>query len=121
MSEPYTKIIVRNLHLDMHIGVYDHEKKAPQKVIVNVEADIPFNHDWQADSIDGTFSYEDIVQAASRIAGEGHIHLVETMAERIAEHCLTHLLVMAVKVRVEKPDIFPAADAAGVEIFRTRS
>ena len=121
MTGNYTKILVSDLQINMHIGIYDHEKKAVQKVLLSVEAAISNNPDWQSDSIEKTFSYEEIVKAANDIAARGHINLVETYAERIADFCLESPLVTAVKVTVKKPDIFPAAGFAGVEIFRVRA
>jgi dihydroneopterin aldolase len=54
------------------------------------------------------------------LIGAGHVNLVETLAERIAEACLHDLRVHAVRVRVEKLDVFPDAVSAGVEIERRR-
>lgn len=121
MASSYTKILVHDLQLDMHIGIYDHELKAAQRVLVCVEATIRDNPNWDADAIENTFSYEDVVNAANDIAARGHINLVETYAERIAEFCLQNPLVMAVKIIIKKPDIFPAADFVGVEIYRIRA
>jgi len=117
MTAAYTKIIVRNLQLDMHIGIYDYEKKAPQRVLVNVEADIRGMANW---TIENTLSYEDVVNAISRIAANGHINLVETFAELIAAYCLQQPMVQAVKVGVVKPDVIKTTEAVGVEIFRIR-
>ena len=46
---------------------------------------------------------------------------METLAERIAEACLTDTRVQAARVRVEKPEVIPNAASVGVEIERDRS
>jgi dihydroneopterin aldolase len=51
---------------------------------------------------------------------DGHINLVETLAERVAEICLVPDDARDVRVRVEKLDIVPDAAAVGVEIHRKR-
>ena len=52
---------------------------------------------------------------------EGHIKLVETLAERIADLAMAHAMVRVVTVRVEKPEAIEEAAAAGVEITRRKS
>ncbi len=115
-----SRIFVKDMALDMFIGVYDSEKKAPQRVIVTVTADLSARPHWQSDDIDGTLSYEIIINHIKSIAAEGHIHLVETFAERIAETCLREPMVQRVYVSVEKLDIFDFA-RVGVEIIREKA
>ena len=64
------------------------------------------------------YDYERIADSARRIVGAGHVRLAETLAERIAEACLADTRVSAVRVRVEKLDVFPDSASAGVEIER---
>ena len=65
-------------------------------------------------------SYESFVVAAREIVAEGHIPLVETLAERLAERCLADPRVRQVRIRVEKLAAFPDAGAVGIEILRPR-
>lgn len=120
-ADNYSKIVIRDMKIDMSIGVYESEKKARQPVLVNLEATTAYNPNWQKDDIIDVMSYEDIVIAIQRIAELKHIHLVETFAEHIADFCLQDERVMDVTVRIEKPEIFTCAAAVGVEIKRTRS
>ena len=50
-----------------------------------------------------------------------HVNLIETLAERMAAHCLADARVESVRVRVEKPDILPSCRSVGIEIERRRS
>ncbi len=120
MEENYTKIIVKNLRMDMSIGVHDHEKTKEQQVIVTVEVNVERNPDWEADSIDNVLNYESIVSAIKDIAKRGHIELIETFVEHIAASCLQDPAIKDARVRVEKPDIFPFMDSIAVEIFRSK-
>jgi hypothetical protein len=65
--------------------------------------------------------YEKVANLVRSIVGSGHMRLVETLAERIAEACLTDARVRLVRIRVEKLDVFPDAVSAGVEIERRRA
>jgi dihydroneopterin aldolase len=114
-------VFIRDLVLPCNIGVHRHEKEAPQRVRINLdlavrEGDAPIN-----DALGNVVCYEDMATGARAIVGTGHINLVETLAERLASFCLQEGRVEAVRVRVEKLDVFPDAASAGVEIVRTRT
>ena len=65
--------------------------------------------------------YEGLVSGVRNIVDSGHVGLVETMAEEIADMCLDDIRVRSVRVRVEKLDIFDNAESVGVEIERFNS
>lgn len=111
-------VFVRDLELMAMIGIYDQEKAKPQRIVVNI--DLSVKEGSGDDDISHVVSYEIVVKKVEAIIAEGHINLVETLCERIAESCLTDRRVMAARVRVEKPDIIPNARSVGVEIERTR-
>jgi dihydroneopterin aldolase len=62
--------------------------------------------------------YEQLADRVREIVAAGHVRLVETLAERIAEICLADRRVHLARIRVEKLDIFADATSAGVEIER---
>jgi 7,8-dihydroneopterin aldolase/epimerase/oxygenase len=66
------------------------------------------------------YDYDAAIATAKRMVAQGHVNLLETLAERIAEGCLTHPHVVTVTVRLEKPDVLPACRAVGIEIVRGR-
>jgi 7,8-dihydroneopterin aldolase/epimerase/oxygenase len=113
-------VFVRDLECMALIGIYDHEKEKAQRIIVNIdlsvqESDVPMD-----DDISHVVSYEIIAKKVESILAEGHINLVETLCEKIAQSCLKDKRVLAARVRVEKPDIIPNARSVGVEIERGR-
>jgi dihydroneopterin aldolase len=116
-----SKLFIRDLVLMSNIGVYPQEHLAPQRVRINVEVrvqppDAPIN-----DDIGNVLSYEDIVTAIKHLIGRGHINLVETLADEIADLCLADARAEEVRVKVEKLDIVPEAASVGVEIERRRA
>jgi len=113
-------IFVRDLVMSCSIGVYRHERDAPQRVRLNLDLAIEDDTAGLTDRIDDTVSYEDIVQKARQIIASRHYNLVETLAESVAEMCLEDSRVHIVKARVEKLDVFADAGSVGVEIERTR-
>jgi dihydroneopterin aldolase len=115
---PDHRVFVRDLVIACSIGAHAHERDGPQRVRVNVEIDVATEARAAGDRLANVLDYEAVVTAIRRIAGHGHINLVETLAERIAEASLTDPRALAVRVRVEKLDVFADAAAVGVELER---
>jgi 7,8-dihydroneopterin aldolase/epimerase/oxygenase len=113
-------VFVRDLDLMALIGIYDHEKKDPQRIIVNIDLSVTEGEGPKDDDISHVVSYEIVVKKVEAIIAEGHTNLVETLCEKIAASCLRDKRVAAARVRVEKPDIIPNARSVGVEIERQR-
>jgi dihydroneopterin aldolase len=113
-----TKVFVTGLKVQAEIGVYRHEIGRVQPLVIDVELDVP---SAGAHRLSETLNYETILAAAREIAGGGHIELVETFAERLANACLADPRVTRARVRVEKPlALAPDAVAAGVELTVVR-
>ena len=113
-------VFVRDLDLMALIGIYEHEKTDPQRIIVNIDLSVSEGKGPQSDDIGHVVSYEIVVKKVEQIIADGHINLVETLCEKIAAACLKDKRVMAARVRVEKPDIIKNARSVGVEIERQR-
>lgn len=111
-------VFVRDLMLDALIGVHRHEKRQHQRVRVNL--DLAVREGDAKDRLDAVVCYEKIVVGVRALVGEGHVNLVETLAERIAALCLQDARVQSARIRVEKLDVFEDAASVGVEIERFR-
>jgi dihydroneopterin aldolase len=113
-----TKVFVRGLTVEAHIGVYKHEKGRTQTLVMDVELDVAVT-DWS--QLSETVNYEVIAEKARRVAAQGHRGLVETFAHHLAEACFEEPRVTRARIRVEKPSaLAPEAAAAGVEITAVR-
>ena len=113
-------VFVRDLDLMAVIGIYEQEKKAAQRIVVNIDLSVKEGPDPGADDIGHVVSYEIVVKKVEAIIAEAHINLIETLCEKIATACLKDKRVLAARVRVEKPDIIANARSVGVEIERAR-
>ena len=114
-------VFVKDLRLMALIGVYDIEKIQPQPIVVNIDLSVAEGTGPADDDLSHVVSYEIVVKKVEAIVGRGHINLVETLAELIAEGCLRDERVLAARVRVEKPEVIPNAASVGVEIERVRA
>jgi len=113
-------VFVRDYETLAYIGVYAHEKGARQPVRINIDLAVIEDVD-HGDNIDNVVCYNEVVKRIDEIIDNGHIHLVETMAEKIAELELASPLVASVKVRVEKLAAVKGAASVGVEIERKKA
>ena len=112
------RIFVRDLEMIASVGVHAHEKVRPQRIRVSIDLTVGPRAPDATDTVDTVLSYENIVKAVRAIVATGHFQLIETLAERVAAECLKHYTVSGVKVKIEKPDIFPDAATVGIEIER---
>jgi dihydroneopterin aldolase len=112
------RIFVRDLEMIGSVGVHAHEKITPQRIRVSIDLTVGPRAPDATDTVDTVLSYENVVKATRAIVASGHFQLIETLAERVAAACLQHYSVNAVKVKIEKPDIFPDAATVGIEIER---
>lgn len=111
------RIFVRDFLMPVRVGAYVREQDKPQNVRFNVDVTAARLGRPASDMRD-VLSYDVIMDAIRIVAGSGHVPLVETLAERIADCLLNYPRVTSVTVRVEKLEVGPGA--VGVEIIRDR-
>lgn len=118
-------VFIRDLVLQASIGVHPHEAARTQRVRINVDLGVDDDGARSGsraaigrDDLSRVVDYEGVAQRVRSIVEEGHVRLVETLAERIAEACLSDRRIKLARIRVEKLDVFADAASAGVEIER---
>ena len=120
MPDRTTRLVfVRDLVLDCLIGVHRHERDGSQRVRINLDLTVFESADPIEDRLSNVLCYEGLILKVRRLATSVHVNLVETLAERLAELCLSEPDVSIVKVRLEKLDVFADAASVGIEIRRS--
>jgi dihydroneopterin aldolase len=114
------RIVVRDLVLMCSVGIYDAERASCQRVRFNVEVDIADPGSFPEGDVASILNYESVLGGIKAIIAEGHVDLVETLAERVAAMCLGDPRAMRATVGVDKLDICPEANGVGVSIVRRR-
>lgn len=109
-------VFIRDFVTGANIGAYQHETGAKQKVRINI--DMSATEAGHDDKLDNVVCYDQVITGIKKILAAGHINLVETLAERIAEQVLLDRRIASVRVRVEKLDAIEGAVSVGVEIER---
>jgi dihydroneopterin aldolase len=112
-------VFVHDLTLAASIGVHTHEREGKQTIRINLDlAVLEGNVKTIKDNLANVVCYEQVVSSIRALVAAGHVNLVETLAEGIAELCLEDRRVRVARVRIEKLDVFPDATSVGVEIER---
>lgn len=111
-------VFVRDLELDANIGVYRREKGTLQPVRINIDLTVEETEGEVDDKLENVVDYGAVVDGVKAILAGGHLNLVETLAEKIAAHCLEDTRVKVARVRIEKLKVLPEAQSVGVEIER---
>jgi len=119
-------VFLRDLLLSARIGVYSQEHGRKQRIRVNVDLGVTDDGARLSrgavgqDELARVVDYAVIAAQVRAIVAAGHVRLVETLAERIAEACLRDPRVELARIRVEKLDVLPDGAGAGVEVERRR-
>lgn len=115
------RVGIRDLILSMSIGVHDFERAAPQRVSVSVALALDYPDGGFADAqYRKVFCYETLVGRIRELAAAGHVILVETFAERIADLALEDRRVISVTVTVEKCAVLDDCAGVGATIEKFR-
>lgn len=115
------RVFLKNYEVWINIGVHEFEKRAEQRVILNVDLYVPLAISTpHADELDEVVDYDFIRRTVAERLSRGHIHLQETLCDDILLAILAHPKVQAARVSTAKPDVYPDCESVGVEVFRCK-
>jgi len=114
-------VFVRDLEIVVSVGVLEHEKRYEQRILISADLIVRDGYDGRSDRLEQVLDYGKLIDGITLLVQSGHFNLIETLAERVAAHCLADTRVESVRVRVEKPDIMPSCRSVGVEVERRRT
>jgi dihydroneopterin aldolase len=116
------RILLTNLRFQGHHGVSDAERASPQPFEVDVELPRDLRAPGRTDDLATTIDYSLVYDVCRAIVETRRFHLLEAIAETIAQELLGLFDLDEVVVRVRKPRVQLGGplDHAGVEIRRRR-
>ena len=114
------KVIIKNLVLNIFIGIHKFEKKKKQKVRFNIEVITnpfvkPNNKDLKT-----ILNYEEIINKIKDLVRKEHHELLEDLAENIFTIIFQNRLAQKVKIKIEKLEIIKNSESVGVEFSKSR-
>lgn len=111
-------IFLRELKVDILIGVYEWEKRVPQTLQIDLEIALPNSRACQSDDIDDALDYSEIVRHLQDVLTSRHFNLLEALAEHIAVILLNDFKAPWVKVSVAKLQAIRGSRMVGISIER---
>ncbi len=113
-------ITLRDYIDQFRIGVWDDEQGRRQRVRINARLTLPWPAHPLNDRLDAVLSYDFLITGIRALRDGEHVHLVETLAERVLTLCFSDPRVVKASVQIEKLDIVPESAGVGVVIERSR-
>ena len=113
-------IHLRRLEAHCILGVHPSERSQARPVWLDVSLECDTRPAAKSDRLEDTLNYEMIEAEIVGVAKKGQFNLVEALAESVAQVCLGHPPVTAVRVVVEKPGALPLTQSVAVEILRRK-
>lgn len=115
------KILIKDLVARCIIGVGKEERRDKQDVVINIVLAVDLRKAGETDRLEDSVDYRALKKRIVRMVEDSEYHLVEALAEHIAQICLEDARVQEAQVTVEKPSALRFARSVGVEIRRCRS
>ena len=114
------KVIIKDLILNIFIGIHNFEKKERQRVKFNIEIltnpyVTPNNKD-----LNSILNYEEIVNKIEKITYLKHYELLEDLAENIFNMIFRNKLVKKINLKIEKLDILKKTKSVGIEVSKSK-
>ena len=114
------KVIIKDLILNISIGIHTFEKKKKQRVRFNIE--ILTNPHIYPNNKDLTsiLNYEEVVKKIEKLTHLKHHELIEDLAEHIFSMLFKNKLVKKIDLRIEKLDIIKKTNSVGIEVSKSK-
>ena len=113
------KIKLTELTVNTVIGIWDWEKRNPQKVVFDIEMSTDISKASKSDSIKDALDYKVISKRLKQYALENQFDLIETLADKVTQIILNEFEVSWVKLTISKP--YAIRDSKNVSLMIERS
>ena len=110
------RIILEGLEVQADIGFHEFEIGSPQRLLVSVEVWLDNLAAPAEDHPAEAWNYDFLRTEVAKLAAARRYNLQETLAHAIFDRVAAFHGVRALRVRLSKPDVYPDAEAVGVEV-----
>ena len=114
------KVNIKNLILNISVGLHDFEKKEKQRVRFNIDISTDSNIKPDNNNLSSIVNYEDTINKVTHIAKIKHHELLEDLAENIFDIIFKNKIVKKVNLKLEKLDIIKNTESVGIEVSKKR-
>lgn len=120
-GEDHIVVALDDVCVNVSCGLHPWERhpERPTRLMISVRLYAPLATRCAADQ--KIIDYDVVRERIRALENEGHIDLVETVADRIVDSCFHDQRVVACLLSIRKPDIYNETRGAGIDLFRTRA
>jgi dihydroneopterin aldolase len=111
-------LFLRDFRLELIIGLYEWERKAPQPVLIDLEIGLYDHKAGHSDDIKDTIHYGQVAERIQEVVASREIRLVETLGELIADIVRREFGAPWVRVAVRKIGILRGVKELGIIVER---
>tara|TARA_Y100000814_G_scaffold138689_1_gene100516 strand:+ start:37 stop:441 length:405 start_codon:yes stop_codon:yes gene_type:complete len=115
------KVLIKDLVLNMFVGIHNFEKKKKQRVKFNLVINIDQNLVPNDKDLKSIVNYEQVIKVINKIIARKHYPLLETLAEKIFDKLFENMRIKKILLRIEKLDVIKNTTSVGIELEKTRS
>jgi len=112
------RIFLSELKVETIIGYYEWERQVKQTVLIDLEFSTDVAAAAKHDDISRTLNYKSIAKRTLAFAGESRFHLLETLAEQLAEILVREFDLAWLKITLHKPGAIRNSSDVGIVIER---
>ena len=113
-------VFIKNLALDVIIGIYPNERTNLQPITLNLEMQWDNRPSANAEDIRLTLDYEKVSNYIKDFAKNSAFLLVETFTEMLAKKLIFEFNIPALTIELNKLTAIAQTDAVGVRIYREK-
>ncbi len=114
------KVVIKDLILNILVGIHSFEKKKKQRVKFNIEIlTNPYVSPNRKD-LSSILNYEEVVMKIEQLTDSYHHELLEDLAENIFNMIFKNKLVKKINLKLEKLDILKKTKSVGIEVSKTK-
>lgn len=111
-------LFLRDFRLEMIIGLYDWERKAPQPVLIDLEIGLYDHKAGHTDQVADTINYAEVARRIQETTATREFRLVEALGEHIADIVRNEFGAPWVRVTVRKLAILRGVKELGIIVER---
>jgi dihydroneopterin aldolase len=119
-TRDHIRVVLMNATVERRCGIHPWERhpERPNRLKITVEMFAELQPGPMKSSV--MINYDGVRDFLKSFPSLPHTDLLETIVEEIVAKCFEIECVQVCRVAVLKPDIFNEAEAAGIEVLRTR-
>ena len=114
------KVIIKNLILNIFVGIHNFEKKKKQRVRFNIEINTDPNLKPNNKDMSTILNYEEVINNIKTQVRKQHHELLEDLAEHIFKIIFQNRIVKKVNLKIEKLDIIKNSESVGIDFSKKR-